>query len=87
MSPGKPHPIAAAAGPYMDVFAVTRAELAAAAGVATSTLGRWFTSVHPIPLDCVPAIERRLGLPRGRLLIDAGYVDIDGNATFSKSLA
>lgn len=81
------HPIGAAAAAYLDAFGLTKTELAKTVGVAGSTLARWFNGTHPIPLDCVPAIEQYLRVPRGRLLIDAGYVDRDANEAFNGTQA
>lgn len=78
------HPVGRAAVMYADAFHITRDTLAAAAGVARSTLTRWFNGTTPIPLDCIPPLEQALRLPRGRLLVDAGYVDVDGNLQFDQ---
>ena len=79
------HPVGAAAAVYLDAFRLARTDLAASVGVAPSTLTRWFNGTHPIPLDCIPKIERFFGLPRGRLLLDAGYVDRDANLAFERT--
>lgn len=48
--------------------------LAEAVGVAQTTISKWELDAHP-SLDQIEAVCEALGLPRGQLLRDAGYVD------------
>ena len=56
---------------------MTQMELAEATGVAQTQLSRWELDRVVPSLAQVAAIERGLGLRRGRLLVTAGYVDPD----------
>lgn len=56
-------------------------QLGDAIGEAQTTVSDYKQAKVRVPLDVVVAIEDALGLTRGELLIDAGYVDVDALAT------
>ncbi len=61
----------------LQIGSMSQAELARQIDVHPSTIGRWVDGRPLDQLDQVAAMEDALGLRRGQLFIDAGYVDVD----------
>lgn len=59
------------------VAGLTQEQIGEIVGVHQTTVSKWLTGKTQPPLEYLPAVEEHLGLQRGRLLRQAGFVDDD----------